>query len=1302
MLTSAKYIHAKFWQTLAWLVIGLAVFVTGLRMLLPVIDLDPYRREIERVAEETAGVALNIAAMQAQLKGVHLALKFTDVSVLDEQSTEPLLFAPEVFVDIQLLKSLFSGQLKLGRARVIGTKLKLERFSDGSVALQGLGGGSDGGLGSTVGGSEGNPGAVAAILLGQNHLRLFDTEIHLKSAIHDRPPLRLSGVTVDLLNDGLSHQLSMSSRIGQEGKEAIRLIANLHQSDEASLAMSGEFYLKSEDLVLGGRLAEWLPAGYRVDKGTLQVELWGDLKLGELQHLQGFSKLDDLSITGPGQAAPFILEQLSGRLDWRSQEGGWLLDLERLVVQQAYGRWPTEQLNVAWQATPTDEKRFLLQADALSLKEINDFLSILQLPAPDLHAALNGLSPQGLFTQLDFTLRQPEMGEIEWQLSGEVDGYSNQPWENVPGVRGLKLAFDGDQAGGWLKIDSSDLMVDFPQLFRRPLQASRASGDFLWNFDLKSGLHLQSDHMQMSTRDVQTLSRIDLQIPISGKDLFVDIQSDFWEADGSRKSDYLPVGIMPDQLVSWLDKSVVGGYVNSGSFLLYGPISKFPFHQQQGRFEVWFGVEDLMLDYMPEWPQLVDGVAEVHFINNGLQVKLREGMLLNSHLQDVAIEIEQLKGTSPVKIQGAATGPFQDLMAILGDTPLRADFHPFVDAVKVEGQTRTSVDLAIPLKKRDRFKIDGVISFDKAALTIKQADLKVDHLTGRLQFNQSAVKAKGLKARLLGDSIVFNVAPYKHDGNQWTRLTTHMPLNLERLQQQFPDWRLEHFSGIGEGDVEVKIAHHPSRVPVRLSLMSDLRGVSIHMPEPLGKSSAEERKLYLGTDFRSDQTTESSIRYADQTHALFRFYDAEEKPWIAAIGFDQESLSLDGIEGFHLSGHLKALNADSWIAWVGSQAAAGKDGSPVIEMDLLVDQLTVLGTACPGSRFTYKNYADGYRVNLTSETAQGMIQVPGDLSHRPILGRFDFIKLNLKELAGAITGQEAKDKKAPDLDPRGMPALNLSVEKLYINDNPMGKGNITWSKEADGITVDSLTLAGDSLDLSGQGYWRLTTKGHSTSLNLKLHTDSLGELQHTLGLTGGIEGAPTDVKAELYWPSSPLEMGAEKLFGSIGLNVGKGQVNNVDPGVGRLIGLFSLNALGKRLALDFSDLFSKGLAFDTIEGNFTLNDGDAYTSDLVMKSTAAVIDVRGRTGLASRTYDQKVVVTPNVSATLPLVGALAIDPTAGVALAITQKLFGKLFDRIAMRTYEVSGSWDDPQFNQPERTEEEVRGETLMPEMPGD
>jgi uncharacterized protein (TIGR02099 family) len=735
---------------------------------------------------------------------------------------------------------------------------------------------------------------------------------------------------------------------------------------------------------------------------------------------------------------------------------------------------------------------------------------------------------------------------------------------------------------------------------------------------------------------------------------------------------------------------------------LYGPVSEFPFRQHQGRFEVWFGVEDLILDYMSQWPRLSEGVAEVHFINNGLQVKLQDGLLLNSQLRDVSVEIERLRGASPVKIKGTATGSMHDLMAILGDTPLGKDFRTFVDAVEVDGESKTWVDLAIPLKRRDQLKIDGAVNFKQAAMTIKKADLKIDRLSGKLQFNRTGVKAKGIKARLLGEPIVFDVLPYSYKGDHWTRIKTHMPINLARLKKQFPEWKLDSFQGVGEGDVEVRIAHHRSKVPVRLNLISDLQGISIVMPEPLGKPADSKVKLDLGADLRNDESTELRVRYNETTHALFRFFEAQKKPWIGAIGFSQEALSLEDLEGFHMSGHVKRLNADNWIVWGAQQAASDKGSLPTIAMDLRVDELIALGATCPDTRFTYKNYVDGYRIDLTSETAQGMLQVPGDLTQRAIFGRFDYLKFDLKELTRGITGQEGKQRQLPEIDPRDVPAINLTVEDLYINGNPMGKGYVTWRKEADGITVDTLALVGDKVDLSGQGYWRLTPKGHSTSLNLQLHTNSLGDLQQALGFTSGIEQAPTDVKAELYWPTSPLEMGAEKLYGSISLKVDKGLVNNIDPGVGRLIGLFSLNALGKRLALDFSDLFSEGLAFDSIAGNFTINDGDAYTSDLVMKSTAAVVNVQGRTGLTSRSYDQKVVVTPNVSATLPLLGTLAINPTAGVALAMTQKLIGRLFDRIAMRTYEVTGNWDDPQFIQVNKPEEDARGEALMPEMPGE
>jgi uncharacterized protein (TIGR02099 family) len=1271
MLRVVRYLHGKFWLATAWLVILLAILLTAARLLLPMVDLGPYKQEIEHIVEASAGKPLAIGRMQAELRGFRLALKFDDVSLLDQDGATPLLHAREVHVDIELLRSLLSGQLKLGGAMVVGTRLRVERHADGSFSLHGL---ESAGTGPS--------GSVTSVLLGQSRLRLYDTEILLQGVNPDRAPLRLSSVAVDLLNDGVHHQLSVKAKIGAEARETVRFIADLREGDEASMALDGRFYLKSDNLSVGGRLAQWLPQGYAVERGVLQLELWGGLHRGRLQRLQGSTELTDLQVRGPAIKTPFHLDRLASNLDWRHSGKGWKIDLDRLVLARNGQLWPPGRLSLAWQDDASAGRLLRMGADYLSLKELNDFLSIIKLPNTQLGEALTGLSADGHLTRFGFTLLQPVVGETQWHVGGVVARYSNHPWQSVPGLSGLRLSFDGNQSGGWLRIDSSHFSADFPRLFRQPISAKQLAGDFRWRFDTENGLHLGSDRLEMSNDDVETLSRIELQIPLSGTDLFVDMQTDFWNGDGSRKSTYLPVGIMPDSLVEWLDRSVVSGHVNAGTFLLYGPLKSFPFRHQEGRFEVWFGVEDLVLDYMPGWPRIEQGLAEAQFINNSLHVTLKDGLLLGNRLRKAEARIRELRGGAPVEIEGEVDGSFADMLRLLGETPLKKRFAPFVDAVDVRGNALTHIRLAIPLKKRDHFSVDGTLKLENASMRIKLANLMVDDIAGELQYDEKAVRASGLKARLLDQPVSVDITPKVTKQGRWTRISTRLDISAEKLKQQFPDWWLPPIQGKAESGIAVEIAHQESRVPVRLRIDSSLQGMGVKLPAPLGKQPGSKTKMDLTVDLRRDSRTDLQLRYGKGIQALVRLPAQGHRGQMVAFGFSRKPKLPKAGKGYRFTGHLGRLNADQWIEWLGKKTAEQGGGiATPIEIDLQADHLTVAAIDCPKAHFVVRNFADGYRVEVESETVKGMVQVPGNLQQLPLLGRFDYIKLNLKKLSAGISG--SKDKPAgpaTEFDPRELPAMDLAVDKLFINDQGLGKFRMSWQKEKDGITVTQLSLIGKKVNFSGQGYWRLTRKGHLTSLNLNGHVASLGELQRDLGLATGIEEASTDFKAELYWPTPPLELGVDDLYGSIWLKVGKGRVKDVDPGVGRLIGLFSLNALGKRLALDFRDIFTKGLSFDEIEGNFTIQDGVAQTNDLVMKTTSARIEFTGSTGLVSRTYDQRVVVTPHLSATLPVVGALAVNPTVGLALAVTQKLLGKNFDRFIQRTYQVTGSWDDPKF----------------------
>jgi uncharacterized protein YhdP len=274
------------------------------------------------------------------------------------------------------------------------------------------------------------------------------------------------------------------------------------------------------------------------------------------------------------------------------------------------------------------------------------------------------------------------------------------------------------------------------------------------------------------------------------------------------------------------------------------------------------------------------------------------------------------------------------------------------------------------------------------------------------------------------------------------------------------------------------------------------------------------------------------------------------------------------------------------------------------------------------------------------------------------------------------------------------------VEALWLGDKPYGKARLQWKRSPLGIQIKELAIQGENLELGAKGYWHRIGNRDISQFQIKAHVESLGRLQKDLGLQLGLAKAPLDVDGVFEWPQAPNALDLKDLSGKLDLKIGTGEVTEVDPGVGRLVGLLSLHALGKRLSLDFSDLFAKGLEFDKIEGQFDIRDGNAYTKNLLITSPSAQILIVGRTGLADRDYDQLVTVIPRVSSTLPLVGAIAGGPAVGVALVVTQELFGQQVDRIIQSQYQLTGSWDAPRIVRLARNKDKQEESSMMPDLP--
>ena len=217
-----------------------------------------------------------------------------------------------------------------------------------------------------------------------------------------------------------------------------------------------------------------------------------------------------------------------------------------------------------------------------------------------------------------------------------------------------------------------------------------------------------------------------------------------------------------------------------------------------------------------------------------------------------------------------------------------------------------------------------------------------------------------------------------------------------------------------------------------------------------------------------------------------------------------------------------------------------------------------------------------------------------------------------------------------------------------------------------------------SLSVQATGDWSLTADGHRSDFSSHMVSESLGDFLRTMDISSSLQGGQTVVNFDAWWPGAPGTFALSRLNGQIEFSAVQGNFSDASAGPGRLLGLLSIQALPRRLSLDFRDVFDSGFSFDEASGTFKLENGIAQTEDLQLKSSAASISVTGRTNLADQEYDQLMTIKPGVGNTLPIIGALAGGPAGAAAGLALQGLLHKPLAEATQVRYSITGSWDDP------------------------
>jgi uncharacterized protein YhdP len=370
--------------------------------------------------------------------------------------------------------------------------------------------------------------------------------------------------------------------------------------------------------------------------------------------------------------------------------------------------------------------------------------------------------------------------------------------------------------------------------------------------------------------------------------------------------------------------------------------------------------------------------------------------------------------------------------------------------------------------------------------------------------------------------------------------------------------------------------------------------------------------------------------------------------------------------GTLLYGSLPALDADKWLTlFTGPDAAM--DASA---LDVRIGQLDLYGKRLNDVALRAGADAAGWAATIASQ------EVAGDLSYRKDGGKDGGGRL-VARLTRFLSPQEYPGApQRPPLEPKDLPTLDLVAERFSLRGKELGRLEIQGGRSGEDWRIDKLAMTNADASLAASGLWRGGAPTRS-QLDFELNAADAGQFLARVGYPELVKGGKTRFRGSLAWNGDPALIDYASLNGSLQLESSSGQFLEIEPGIGKLISLMSLQSLPRRITLDFRDVFSKGFGFDDINAAAQVESGVMKVKDFRMRGSSAQVQMNGEVDLAQETQNVRVRVVPSLGDSASTVIAL-VNPLLAIPAAIAQKILKDPLGHIFAFEYSVTGGWSDP------------------------
>lgn len=1264
-------------------------------------NIGQFKNDIAAFASKAAQQKVTIGDIKANWQGFNPHLSLSNIDIFDAQNRAALhLGNADVslsWLSIPLLEP------HLDELIIYAPELTIRRVASGEIFIAGM---------SMRGDSKPD---LPNWLLRQNRLGVNNAKIIWLDELRNAPSLNLDNLNLEIFSPPWrslirNHSFILSATPSVGTNSPIQLSGSFYGNDVTQTAKwrgNVSMQLKNADLAA---FRPWVNYPIDLQSGIGSTDVTVQFANNQVQSVTSKVSIENLQLQLKPSTAAVSLGKLVGDINWKNLNKfqligktpsvfGHSVSVEHLSVSASNGL-NLQDVNADYMQTNEGKQAFNLKLANVNLANIQSYAS--QLPLPDaLLAKLAAASPQGELENVDLHWEALNSNTSSYRIDAKFNHFTVLAQDTIPGFSNLSGGLSANQKTGRLQLNSRNSTLDFKGILRWPIPAESLNGEINWNIKNNvtnidvNALNISSPHLS---------GRLDANYKMDGiKGGLLDLKGKFGSGNAKYALFYYPI-MLGETTLHWLDTSILAGHAEDINLVVKGRLGDFPFvdsknnlDQKQGLFRVTAKVSDALLEYGTGWPAIDKLGLNLLFEGKRMELNANTGNILGNQLVKSKTTIEQLDADYPIlSIDSELTGPVSEGINFVNKSPVLEVTQGFTEDLKTSGAGKLNLSLKIPMQDLEAAKYKGLYQITNGKMESGSIPT-LSRINGFLEFTESSLSAKNIQASAFGSPLTFNLSSGK---DKSIRVAARGRLSDESIKQLLTDQNLakgaSYISGSTDwvGDILIQ------KPRVSIGIRSDLTGITSRFPAPFDKSAYQQ--LSLRVDKKQDASSENIyINLGNKISAKIISSTQNGKAQFeqAHVNFNSDSTSSSlasnleepsNSKGLSVTGNLDYLDADAWRYVIKNLADINSTDAnqptrklPIQKVALKINALDIFDRRINQLKISNIANKEGLQANIQSKEISGDLHWANQ-DNGKLIARLSNLSIPdaAPDTISAIKDSDAETsttsfKKFIKLE-QDYPALDIIADNFEFNKKSFGAFELIAYPQNDNWNIQKLKFTTTDSTMSAEGQWNNWVRSPNTFLNISWEIKDLGKTLKRFGYADTVKDGEGELTGRLHWPGSPHQFETTRLNGELQFEIHKGQILQAQPGVGRLLGLLSLQSLPRRLTLDFRDLFSNGFAFDKIKANVRIEQGVMRSDNFAMSGPAADVSIKGETNLQKETQHLFIKVMPRISDSVSL-AALAGGPLVGAVAFLAQKLLKDPLNKIASTEYEIIGTWDDPQ-----------------------